>query len=1322
MKWLRFAGFALLAGSALAQAPGSGFSNTAAQQYTTRNDSAAATLARSEWSRTNTTAAPFTLTLPAAPVDGASVCVSDVTGTWDTNNLTVARGGSDTINGATTRVFSTENGFACFWYSAPATRWTVEAGIGGGLSTIAGASDMNPASADVTDTVCVLSLTPLTYGHCPVGAPGAHNTTHVPGGSDPIAEVPKLGQVAAADGEYPNNPTNNCNYYETDGDGAQEAGEHCINVTEVWSTEFLAADPTRFGVQGAIDSVCTSVADNAGAVRGGVVNVASHAVDWGTLDLSIPANCWVHIKGQGHDYHAGGPGSSAGTIWRVDMATDGGFLQIAAPNQQVKISDIAILHRNMPAGGQVINCPQNACDHALFDNLMIVPSGANATVGDGIQLTDAQGPRVTNSRIEGVLNPIHIDGTEGNGNIKILGNVLRPNTGGSTGNGILIDGTYPCSDVTIEGNALESGNIGLNASSGTKCVIKFANYTENGNGASPKQIQVALAAVLNVTGGMLNNTAGSLGFHRVSVSGADLVDTFSGVDLRGVIQMDAGKCVVTSWTALVPGVSGIAACDLGSTVVARMSAFDADANLETGATLFSDGSTRLYTNPCLQVTEAAGPYMDVAGSSAKWSMRFRGTPRQVVWADFFDAGPIRECIAWRPTSSAAGTGGTGGFSISNANRTGWPSLQTTIVAAGMNARTATGGGATTLSDTDGSTLASEGGKYVRITSGTGAGQTRYIASATATQLTVDLAWTTNPDATSVYDIFTHANKTGGSGGLTIVWEGDVYFDVNLSGATEDFAFDHRGSGWAAGRSGFTALEPAGGVVSLGEEFGAYEVLLRNAVTPTGWVNGRLPIADAATPYNSDTAAIALWLDGWLRFPNHQRVRITCSASGIASGTIGVRTHGTWGSPRIGGSNVGSCGVGIHAYGNNVSSYVHQYVAGNHINIAVGDATNGSGLPYYSSATSGYSSALGSGGLELEDGKSESGEYGLIVSYGGGVFKRTYMESSSVSGHQVLAFGGQCNATDPTTVGRPCGGNDGTTTPECGTGSCVESYNDLGQSVVFEGGNTPIVTSANTRWGAVTLGLGSTDNAKVQLQLHDMELGYTTKPVNNTLCDGLGNPYWFCRGADNSPAVTFPVMIAGSPTGIIDFGRSSLYFSGHVFWPYRYMTGLSEKVFTWSNNAGIAAAGDCLRHDRNGLLLAADCTVGNANEWAYPLHVDGGANHYNWFLKEVQCVHGSYDDGGEAAEAISIAARLGANASLINVGNAATMVEGTNNPGDPVTNYIGENSALAACSTGTCSTFTNPIVGLRITSVTDATVNNSNRVACTLRVQRSLGND
>jgi hypothetical protein len=71
----------------------------------------------------------------------------------------------------------------------------------------------------------------------------------------------------------------------------------------------------------------------------------------------------------------------------------------------------------------------------------------------------------------------------------------------------------------------------------------------------------------------------------------------------------------------------------------------------------------------------------------------------------------------------------------------------------LDTGTATAGGATTLTDSAKAWVTSGFiGRNVRITSGTGLGQTRRITANTATALTVSAAWTTNPDATSAYAI------------------------------------------------------------------------------------------------------------------------------------------------------------------------------------------------------------------------------------------------------------------------------------------------------------------------------------------------------------------------------------------------------------------------------------------------------------------------------------------------------------------------------------------------------------------------------------------
>jgi hypothetical protein len=67
--------------------------------------------------------------------------------------------------------------------------------------------------------------------------------------------------------------------------------------------------------------------------------------------------------------------------------------------------------------------------------------------------------------------------------------------------------------------------------------------------------------------------------------------------------------------------------------------------------------------------------------------------------------------------------------------------------------TATAGGASTLTNSAKTWATNQwANSQVRIVSGTGAGQIRTIASNTGTVLTTSAAWTTNPDATSVYSI------------------------------------------------------------------------------------------------------------------------------------------------------------------------------------------------------------------------------------------------------------------------------------------------------------------------------------------------------------------------------------------------------------------------------------------------------------------------------------------------------------------------------------------------------------------------------------------
>lgn len=82
--------------------------------------------------------------------------------------------------------------------------------------------------------------------------------------------------------------------------------------------------------------------------------------------------------------------------------------------------------------------------------------------------------------------------------------------------------------------------------------------------------------------------------------------------------------------------------------------------------------------------------------------------------------------------------------------------------AALTSGTATSGASTTLTDTGKAWTTNEfANKRVRITGGTGKGQTRRIASNTATALTVSPAWTTTVDSTSTYRVDTPGEERGG---------------------------------------------------------------------------------------------------------------------------------------------------------------------------------------------------------------------------------------------------------------------------------------------------------------------------------------------------------------------------------------------------------------------------------------------------------------------------------------------------------------------------------------------------------------------------------
>ena len=86
--------------------------------------------------------------------------------------------------------------------------------------------------------------------------------------------------------------------------------------------------------------------------------------------------------------------------------------------------------------------------------------------------------------------------------------------------------------------------------------------------------------------------------------------------------------------------------------------------------------------------------------------------------------------------------------------------------------TASAGAATTLTDASRAwTVNQWANTLVKIISGTGAGQYRTVTSNTASILTVNAAWTTNPDVTSVYEVGSFSAGIASAGAATTITNG-----------------------------------------------------------------------------------------------------------------------------------------------------------------------------------------------------------------------------------------------------------------------------------------------------------------------------------------------------------------------------------------------------------------------------------------------------------------------------------------------------------------------------------------------------------------------
>lgn len=201
--------------------------------------------------------------------------------------------------------------------------------------------------------------------------------------------------------------------------------------------------------------------------------------------------------------------------------------------------------------------------------------------------------------------------------------------------------------------------------------------------------------------------------------------------------------------AITNTASGGAAATINTSLTAAINAKGCKIRVVAGTGAGYEGTilrNTLGANSVITVTGGSPPTFDATTQFQMFvgSLWFFNPGAGAVGFGVYD----RFTNAWtsRSVTGLPTTFGTDGQLISTGSAT-------SNNGAGFVNGTATSGGASTLTDTTKTWPVNGFTNYqVRIKSGTGLGQVRTIASNTANALTVSSAWTTQPDATSVYVI------------------------------------------------------------------------------------------------------------------------------------------------------------------------------------------------------------------------------------------------------------------------------------------------------------------------------------------------------------------------------------------------------------------------------------------------------------------------------------------------------------------------------------------------------------------------------------------
>ena len=129
----------------------------------------AQTLAAGSVVAADTTAGAFTVTLPASPANGDTVSILDYAGTFDTNNLTIARNGSNIESLAENMDCNLEDAAFSLVYVGSTVGWKVVPYFGSKTNL----ASAGPIGSTIPSTGAFTTLTATTLQNTPVGNTGA---------------------------------------------------------------------------------------------------------------------------------------------------------------------------------------------------------------------------------------------------------------------------------------------------------------------------------------------------------------------------------------------------------------------------------------------------------------------------------------------------------------------------------------------------------------------------------------------------------------------------------------------------------------------------------------------------------------------------------------------------------------------------------------------------------------------------------------------------------------------------------------------------------------------------------------------------------------------------------------------------------------------------------------------------------------------------------------------------------------------------------------------------------------------------------------------